>query len=125
MKVTNITQWSRDNTLSEKFYKKLGFTLLISDEKHSILELNDFKVVLVSMRDEDRFSKDSIAGQWGLGSYLYIQVDDVDVKHRELMSKKLEPSSEPSDWEWGNREFVIKDPDGYKICFWQPIAKRG
>jgi catechol 2,3-dioxygenase-like lactoylglutathione lyase family enzyme len=29
------------------------------------------------------------------------------------------PATEPRDWEWGNREFIIKDPDGYKLCFSQ------
>lgn len=27
----------------------------------------------------------------------------------------------PRDWPWGNREFVLKDPDGYKLVFWHEL----
>ena len=76
--------------------------------------------VLVNMRDEDEFSKDSMSGKKGKGMYVYIQVDDVDAKYQELLKLGLTPATEPRDWNWGNREFIQKDPDGYKLCFWQP-----
>jgi len=27
-------------------------------------------------------------------------------------------STEPKTWPWGKREFVVKDPDGYKLVFY-------
>lgn len=72
------------------------------------------------MRDEPEFAADALGAAKGLGAYLYVRVDDVDATYRRLTEQKLTPSSQPRDWPWGNREFVIKDPDGYKICFWQP-----
>ena len=58
----------------------------------------------------------------GAGLYLYISVDNVDKFYKKLLSKKLNPSSAPRDWPWGNREFVIRDPDGYKLVFFKRIG---
>ena len=57
----------------------------------------------------------------GAGLFLYFEVDDVDEYYEDLLSKGLKPSSEPRDWPWGNREFVIRDPDGYKLVFFHEI----
>ena len=118
MKVTGIVLWVQDNELSVKFYKKLGFTVIESNERHSLLKEGDFEIYLVSIRDENEFGKDAMARQKGLGSYLYIQVEDVDKKYKELIEKGLIMSSRPRTWDWGRREFVVKDLDGYKLCFY-------
>jgi len=119
MKITGLVLWVQDNTLSVKFYKKLGFSVDESVDRHSIVTLGDFNITLVSMRDESEFNGDSLAGDKGRGMYVYIHVDDVDAKYAELLKLGITPRSEPRDWNWGNREFVVKDPDGYKLCFWQ------
>ena len=121
MRITNLTFWVQENKLSEKFYKKLGFDVEQSDDSHSIVSLHNFSIDLVSMRDEDIFAKDSMSGKKGRGVYVYISVDDVDQKYSQLVTLGLIPSTKPRDWNWGNREFILKDPDGYKLCFWQPI----
>ena len=120
MKITNLVLWVQENKLSEKFYKKLGFEVIKSDEQHSVVSLNDFLLDLVSMRDEKPFARDSMSGDKGRGVYIYIRVDDVDDKYQDLLAQNLTPSTAPKDWPWGNREFILKDPDEYKLCFWQP-----
>lgn len=119
MKFTHLLFWVADNTLSEKFYKKLGFTVTHSDDEYSEVELNGFKIGLITMRDEAEFSGDSLSGIKGKGMYVYLYVDDVDTAHADLIKHGIQPASEPRDWSWGNREFIVKDPDGYKLCFWQ------
>ncbi|MEK7472362.1 MAG: VOC family protein, partial [Patescibacteria group bacterium] len=123
MKITNLVFWVQDATLSVKFYKKLGFEVVENTERHSTVKLGGFDIVLVTMRNEDEFNKDSLAVEKGRGMYVYIKVDDVDSKHKELKDVGIDPVSEPRDWDWGNREFVVKDSDGYKLCFWQPVVK--
>ena len=39
--------------------------------------------------------------------------------YKGLIAKGLKPSSKPRDWPWGNREFVIRDPDGYKLVIFK------
>lgn len=125
MRITNLLFWVQENKLSEKFYKKLGFEILQSDDEHTLVALNGFSIDLVSMRDERQFAGDSMSGDKGKGIYVYINVGDVDVKHKELTDLGLEPHTKPKDWPWGNREFILKDPDGYKLCFWQSKEKNG
>jgi catechol 2,3-dioxygenase-like lactoylglutathione lyase family enzyme len=122
MKATGLVYWVHDNEISVKFYKKLGFYVSESNERHSIITIGDFEITLVSIRDEKEFGRDSMAREKGLGSYLYIKVDDVDGLYEKFRSKKIRTSSQPRDWEWGNREFVVKDPDGYKICFYTKLS---
>jgi uncharacterized glyoxalase superfamily protein PhnB len=121
MKITSLLLWVQENKLSEKFYKKLSFEVKESDDTHSVVSLSGFEITLVNMRDEEIFSKDSMSTDKGRGMYLYISVDNVDLKYKELVSSGLKPATEPKDWDWGNREFILKDPDGYKLCFWQKI----
>ena len=123
MKFTNVLLWVQENKLSEKFYKKLGFEVTTSTRAYSEVQLGSFQIVLVNMRDEDEFNGDSLAGVKGKGMYIYIKVDDVDAEYERQIKVGLKPATKPRDWEWGNREFILKDPDGYKLCFWQPIKE--
>lgn len=125
MRVTNILLWVQENKLSEKFYKKLGFDVVRSDDTHSVVRLNDFELVLVNMRDETEFARDSMSSEKGRGVYIYVTVDDVDVTYEKMKAEGFKPHSEPRNWEWGNREFILKDPDGYKLCFWQELKETG
>lgn len=120
MNITHLVLWAQDNKLSEKFYKKLGFTVEQSDDEHTLVSLPGFKLDFISMRDDDKFAKDSMAAEKGLGLYIYVRVDNVDTKHAEIESLGFTDATKPKDWPWGNREFILRDPDGYKLCFWQP-----
>lgn len=122
MKFTNILLWVQENKLSEKFYKKLGFEVVHSDDETSTVRLGSFELVLVNMRDEALFAKDAIAGEKGIGMYIYLRVVDVDAFHASLQSNDIQPHTDPKNWPWGNREFIVKDPDGYKLCFWHELA---
>jgi uncharacterized glyoxalase superfamily protein PhnB len=52
-------------------------------------------------------------------SFLNIKVDDVEGFHKDMLSAGMEPVSEPQVRPSGNREFVLRDPDGYKLLFFQ------
>lgn len=121
MKFTNILFWVQENKLSEKFYKKLGFEVTASTDDYSEIGLGNLRVTLVNMRDENEFAGDSLAGAKGKGMYLYMHVDDVDKEHERQLDLGLSPATDPRDWPWGNREFILKDPDGYKLCFWHEV----
>jgi uncharacterized glyoxalase superfamily protein PhnB len=123
MRITNLLFWVQENKTSEKFYKRLSFDVLQSDDEHSLVSLNGFNIDLVSMRDEDKFARDSMSGDKGRGIYVYINVQDVDAKYKELLETGFDPYTESKNWPWGNREFILKDPDGYKLCFWQDLKE--
>lgn len=123
MKITSILLWVQENKLSEKFYKKLGFDVTHSTDSESVVSLDGFDIQLVNMRDEDQFARDSMSGDKGRGMYIYVRVGDVDATYKKLVETGLSPHTKPKDWDWGNREFILKDPDDYKLCFWQPITR--
>jgi uncharacterized glyoxalase superfamily protein PhnB len=122
MKITNLLFWVQENKLSERFYKKLGFDIIRSEEDISTVQLNGFEIWLVNMRDEARFTGDALAAEKGKGMYVYIRVDNIDSSYDKLVKDGIKPATEPKAWPWGNREFIVKDPDGYKLCFWQKIS---
>ncbi len=122
MKTVSLVMWVQDCTLSVKFYRKLGFSVAQTDDRNATVSLDGFEIMLVTMRDEDEFGRDALAADKGRGLYVYIGTDDVDTKHAELQKLGLVPDTDPRDWPWGHREFIIKDPDGYKLCFWQESA---
>lgn len=123
MKINSLTLWCQENQLSAKFYKKIGFCVVRSDDDHSVVELSGFTLVLVSMRDETRFAKDSLNAHKGRGVYINIRVDNIDAKYKELVALGFKPTV-PTNWPWGNREFIVKDPDEYKLCFWQSWGEK-
>lgn len=118
MKFTNILLWVQENKVSEKFYKKLGFDVTTSTDGYSEIRLGNLQITLVNMRDEDEFAGDSLAGAKGKGMYIYLWVENVEAEYKRQADLGLRPATQPRDWPWGNREFILKDPDGYKLCFW-------
>ena len=121
MKFTNLVFWVQDATLSYKFYKKLGFSVSTITERDATVRCENLEIMLVTMRDEPEFNGDSLSAHKGKGMYVYFQVEDVDAKYEQLIKNGLSPKAKPRDWPWGNREFVVADPDGYKLCFWQKV----
>jgi glyoxylase I family protein len=53
---------------------------------------------------------------------LYFGVDDVDQAYRELRGKTLSVE-EPRTMPYGMRQMNVRDPDGFHLCFQQPVAQ--
>jgi predicted enzyme related to lactoylglutathione lyase len=51
--------------------------------------------------------------------YTYIKVDDVDDTYQGVLAAGMKPDGEPQKRPSGNREFILRDPDGYKLVFFQ------
>lgn len=124
MKFTNLLFWVQENHISTKFYKKLGFEVIHNEDTHSIVRLGNLEITLVNIRDETIFAHDSMNSEKGKGMYIYIRTENVDKLYNKLCDKSMRTATKPKDWDWGNREFILKDPDGYKLCFWQPIENQ-
>jgi uncharacterized glyoxalase superfamily protein PhnB len=124
MKVTNALYWVNNLNKSIDFYRNVGLVIKRNTSHYAELELNGFGITLVPIADaEPEFRPDAQASEKGKGMYLYVEVMDVDAKHVELKKTGITTATEPRDWEWGNREFIVKDPDGYKLCFWQKLKR--
>lgn len=104
-----------------EFYKQLGFDARMADDGVRI-KLGDFTLFFI---DESKTPIQNESGKTprGLGIYTYVEVDDVDQYSASIKKNSIAPRTEPKTWPWGKREFVVKDPDGYKLVFYSPAKK--
>lgn len=102
------------------FYRSLGFDFKKQNPGISAhAYLNWFWIELLQ-KDQvitEQFKEDTDTIPKGAGQYLHINVEDVDEFYEALVAKGLKPLEKPKDFPWGHREFVLKDPDGYKLVF--------
>jgi catechol 2,3-dioxygenase-like lactoylglutathione lyase family enzyme len=98
-----------------------GYTCYVQDGNTVTMYVNWFSVTFVSAPDEDKpgFQKEAHAEPRGSGLYINIKVVGVDDFYQMVLDKGMKPSSEPHDWPHGTREFVLRDPDGYKLVFFE------
>lgn len=120
-KLNSLLLYVSDVNASAKFYQDLGFTITKETQEMCIAKLGDFEL---HCHDQDsvRFKEESKIKPKGGGVFIYVAVENIDDYYKSLIDKGVNPSSKPRDWDWGNREFVIRDPDGYKIVFYQKLS---
>lgn len=119
--IAGIVCYAKDIKKTASFYKKLGFIIDEQKPDHLSVRLNWFWIDFEAQDKEDKpdFQQEAHLENKGAGLFLYISVDGVDEFYKGVLEKGFKPSSEPRDWSWGNREFVLRDPDGYKLVFFQ------
>ncbi len=119
--VSGFTIYVKDLDKTVKFYEGLGFDFKKKAENRATGYMNWYSIDFVAADKETNpeFLKEAKSENRGNGIYINLSVDDVDGAYKQLVSEGLKPSSEPRDWPWGNREFVIRDPDGYKLVFFK------
>jgi len=117
--LNTILLYVADLQASAEFYNQLGFT--VSGEDRSMIRATLGSITLTLLDQREAFFQQDTPREKGAGLFLEIETDDVNGCYEELIGKGLKPSGEPHDWPWGNREFAVKDPDGYRIVFWQKI----
>jgi catechol 2,3-dioxygenase-like lactoylglutathione lyase family enzyme len=116
----------QDLNKTAEFYAKLGLQIKTRSSDRLIVYLNWYRIDFVAIDKENTpdIQKEASFEKKGAGIFLYFSVDNVDETYQEMLSMGLQPVSEPQDRSWGNREFMIRDPDGYKIVlFKRKVAK--
>lgn len=58
----------------------------------------------------------------GAGVTIYLQVDDVDAYHATLTDRGVKGLLEPKTQFYGQRDFPVRDPDGYRLTFYAPVS---
>lgn len=119
--VSGIGFYVQDIARTAEFYEMLGFRVGERTDNYLKVYLNWFWLQFntVSGEDKPEFRAEANAEPKGGGLYINIAVDDVDEVYKAVVAKGYKPSSEPRDWPWGAREFVLRDPDGYKLVLFQ------
>lgn len=121
--IAGIVSYVKDTEKTADFYEGLGFIVTKRSSDQASVRLNWFWIDFHDQSHESKaeFQAEAVAQPKGAGTYLYVSVADVDEYYKELTQKGYKPSGEPKDWPWGNREFVLRDPDGYKLVFFKKL----
>jgi catechol 2,3-dioxygenase-like lactoylglutathione lyase family enzyme len=101
---------------SRDFYlKRLGFRVFFElgdPPSYAIIERDAVSLHLMPANQEAR----------GLGgSSIYVFATEVDGLHDELLGRGCPIETAPADYEYGMREFSVRDPDGNRITFGQQL----
>jgi catechol 2,3-dioxygenase-like lactoylglutathione lyase family enzyme len=93
---------------SHYFRDKLGFTIQARDDgqEWAVVCRGSSEITLVPK-------------SWAVGCA--VRVEDVDAVCTELLARQAEFESGPMNQEYGQRDFVVRGPDGYEIRFWGPL----
>ncbi len=119
--VSGFSIYVKDIETTAKFYDMLGFLKSKQESGYLSLRMNWY---FVDFHQEDKkevpeFYKEKDLNNKGEGIFIYLSVDDVDAYHKFLVDQGIKPASEPENTPWGNREFMVLDPDGYKLVFFK------
>jgi catechol 2,3-dioxygenase-like lactoylglutathione lyase family enzyme len=122
-KLDSLLFYVTDVNKTVSFYERIGFELVKSEKGFGIVKLGEFELHFHDKEEADKpeFRKEALAEPKGAGLYIYVLVEDIDSYYKSLVDKGIEPSSEPRNWPWGNREFALRDPDRYKLVFYEPL----
>lgn len=118
---------------SRSFYTDvLGFAVLYArpEERFVFLE-REGAYLMIEQPTGRTFLAGELDHPYGRGINLQIEVDDVDSLSARVLSAAL-PVLLPLEERWyrregmhvGNRQFVVQDPDGYLLRFFQDIGIR-
>ena len=112
--VSGIACYVKNLNKTITFYETLGFETKNQDATHATLYSNWYWIDFLVIGKDERAKAEN-----GAGTLLYLSVDNVDEFHAYLISNKLKPATKPQDQPWGNREFIIRDPDGYELVIFK------
>jgi catechol 2,3-dioxygenase-like lactoylglutathione lyase family enzyme len=110
--ISGITCYVEDLARAAEFYEAIGFRRGKEEPDRVTFYVNWFFVTLVAQDGTG-------AATEGAGLFLYIKVDDVEEFHKAVLAAGMNPDGEPERQPSGSREFVLRDPDGYNLVFFQ------
>ena len=104
----------------------LGFEVVQSHEPDghlywAMLRLGDATLTLnAQYEDEDRPAQEPPSSPGHRDVTLYFDCPDVDAAHKHLGAKGVK-SSGPKVTYYKMKQLAVTDPDGYELCFQQPV----
>jgi catechol 2,3-dioxygenase-like lactoylglutathione lyase family enzyme len=113
--ISGIVFYVQDLSRTAEFYEALGFRRGKEEADRLTFYVNWFFVTF----SNDEQAEDAELANRGAGLFLQVKVDDIEDFHRGVVAKGMKPASEPQNRRNGGREFMLRDPDGYKLVFFE------
>ena len=125
LSVTNL-----ENSL--KFYKTIGFKIEYDrpENKFAFISLGEIQFMLQQITSEDKWTIAPLTYPFGNGINFQLEVTSVDEIYNNLKSNNYKIAYEIEE-NWyrqdnkllGNKEFLVKDPDGYLLRFSEDLGE--
>jgi catechol 2,3-dioxygenase-like lactoylglutathione lyase family enzyme len=110
----------RDIERSIAFYGRLGFATVRQEPDFAVIALREDVHVLLAA--EQHTSREWLsAGPRGIGLNIRIMVDDVDAVYQRAKDAGAPIIQEIADRDYGLRDFILLDPDGFALRFAQAL----
>ena len=126
LSVTNL-----ENSL--KFYKTIGFKIEYDrpENKFVFISLGKIQFMLQEISDNDKWNIMELTYPFGNGINFQLEVDNVNEIYKELKENNYKITFEIEE-NWyrqgnrllGNKEFLIQDPDGYLLRFFEYLVEK-
>jgi uncharacterized glyoxalase superfamily protein PhnB len=114
-----LVLYTKSLNATEEFYKKLGVTITEKNERKLVFTIGDLELHFNTDEPVKEYELIFNENPRGAGTVFCLEVDNVDEYYSKLKSMKAEMLSEVIKAPWGTREFMVNDPNGYHIVFWQ------
>lgn len=115
--ISGLTCYAKDLQASTSFYEALGFRIGNRSDDSMTCYVNWFWITFIAAASTD--DPEATLPNRGAGQHLYIKVNDIDEFYKGVLAKGMKPTSEPVKQPSGNREFMLRDPDSYKLVFFE------
>ena len=126
LSVTNL-----ENSL--KFYKTIGFKIEYDrpENKFVFISLGKIQFMLQEISNNDKWNVGELKYPFGNGINFQLEVDNVNEIYKELKENNYKITFEIEE-NWyrqgnrllGNKEFLIQDPDGYLLRFFEDLGEK-
>lgn len=126
LSVTNLEK-------SLKFYKTAGFKLEYGrpENKFAFISLGEIQFMLQEITDNDKWSLAPLSYPFGNGINFQLEVDIVDSIYNSLKMNDYKIAFDVEE-NWyrqgctllGNKEFLVQDPDGYLLRFFEDLGEK-
>ncbi len=119
--IAGISCLVKDISRTAAFYDALGFRIGKQDDGHLTCYVNWFWVEFIAedQANKPEHQQEAQATNRGAGLYLHIKVDNADEFYDGVLAKGMKSDSAPEGRRSTGRSFVLRDPDGYKLVFFE------
>ena len=115
---------------SLKFYKTIGFKVEYDrpENKFAFISLGEIQFMLQEISDNDKWNVAPLTYPFGNGINFQLEVSNLDEIYNNLKNNNYKITFDIEE-NWyrqddkllGNKEFLIQDPDGYLLRFFEDI----
>ncbi len=118
---------------SINFYKLIGFKIEYErkENKFVFLSMGEIEFMLQEIEEKNKWDIAPLEYPFGRGINFQLEVDNVDKIYNTLKKNNYEIAFEIEE-NWyrqnnlllGNKEFLVKDPDGYLLRFSEDLGEK-